>query len=267
MARPGADYDRVACSTFAADGAARGGVVRRQRRRADSCRGRLTRAGAAAARAGRPAVGPYHGRRRSQRRATEKRQRVPAPRAHTRLDVACCSASPAETHTMRAAPRRAARQCVRNANGAWLASAAPPSRSRLTHTRRLLQVLRRRSTSVRCRAACRGWSCADAARSGVARRVQRSELRVWATQGRLHARLGEPLLRAVPSRNSPPIATNPQQASAAAGAGAGALTSLPRALRLRRPTIFLVTTATMAVVTGALEAARASVSGGGHVAN
>ena len=58
-----------------------------------------------------------------------------------------------------------------------------------------------------------------------------------------------------------------QQASAAAGAGAGALTSLPRALRLRRPTVFLVTTATMAVVTGALEAARGSMPGGGHVAD
>ena len=43
MARPGADYDRVACSTFAADGAARGGVVCAQRHSAESRRGRLTR--------------------------------------------------------------------------------------------------------------------------------------------------------------------------------------------------------------------------------
>jgi hypothetical protein len=103
MARPGADYDRVACSTFAADGAARGGVVCAQRRSADSRRGGLTR--------GRPLWrlaqvgllwGLTTGGAEAKGAPRKKRLRVPSL-VLTCRDGACCAASAAETHATRIA--------------------------------------------------------------------------------------------------------------------------------------------------------------------
>ena len=61
----------------------------------------------------------------------------------------------------------------------------------------------------------------------------------------------------------PPLLRAPQYSAAVAGAGAGLLTSARAALRSGRPSIALVSAATMAAVTAVVERARVELMGGG----